>query len=484
MMGLGAETVPAVVPTMVTPASWDSVNVDLGTPHMKPPLDAAVGFGTPANAVLPVGPGYISHYPGPPIQTTKTCQGPDGCNLFIFHIPNHLTNVDLYNLFVAFGNVISARIMVENETGRSRGFGFVSFDNRRSAVAAIKAMNGYQIGRKRLKVQHKKERSEPGALPMRLPAPPVPNPDIVLPPHIPHHAPHNLGGKAEKVGGGAAPLKRSKRRGNKGVHTPTSQTNGGGPAEPSQPIRITNHNSGDLNGLSLLGTDDTEGELYKHQLQASMLEAALSALHFEDPPLDPNQPINDDLRDDDLIGMGGNVDQLGCPIPACSRALSHSSRRGHLGRAIASTAMSMSTAQQPMFAMDRDLSMSNHMGDRDRLQMSLGGFEPTTAPPYGHDIQGMLPTSLTDASTEEKIHELQRQLAQQTELLTLLLNNQQRQQRVQQHDQLQRGNIACDPVIHGRDQGRIMPHVGDPQIHLQHLQPSQPHLKRYTAGLQ
>jgi CUG-BP- and ETR3-like factor len=42
--------------------------------------------------------------------------------------------------------------MVENETGRSRGFGFVSFDNRISADNAIKSMNGYQIGRKRLKV--------------------------------------------------------------------------------------------------------------------------------------------------------------------------------------------------------------------------------------------------------------------------------------------------------------------------------------------
>jgi len=103
---------------------------------------------------------YVAHYPGPPIQTSKSCQGPDGCNLFIFHIPNDLSNLDLYNLFLPFGNVISARIMVENETGRSRGFGFVSFDNRISADNAIKAMNGYQIGRKRLKVQHKKERHD------------------------------------------------------------------------------------------------------------------------------------------------------------------------------------------------------------------------------------------------------------------------------------------------------------------------------------
>ncbi|CAM9876867.1 unnamed protein product, partial [Phaeothamnion confervicola] len=57
-----------------------------------------------------------------------------------------------------FGNVISARIMVDKQSGRSRGFGFVSFDYRPSAESAIKGMNGYQIGRKRLKVQHKKEK--------------------------------------------------------------------------------------------------------------------------------------------------------------------------------------------------------------------------------------------------------------------------------------------------------------------------------------
>lgn len=49
--------------------------------------------------------------------------GPPGCNLFVFHIPNDMTNQDLFNYFATFGNVISARIMVEKETGRSRGFG-------------------------------------------------------------------------------------------------------------------------------------------------------------------------------------------------------------------------------------------------------------------------------------------------------------------------------------------------------------------------
>lgn len=73
-----------------------------------------------------------------------------------------MTNQDLYNYFATFGNVISARIMVEKETGRSRGFGFVSYDNAASADAAIKGMNGFQVGRKRLKVQLKKEKVSMG----------------------------------------------------------------------------------------------------------------------------------------------------------------------------------------------------------------------------------------------------------------------------------------------------------------------------------
>ena len=53
-----------------------------------------------------------------------------------------MTNNDLYTLFSEFGEVISARIMVDKATGRSRGFGFVSYDNPGSASAAIQAMNG------------------------------------------------------------------------------------------------------------------------------------------------------------------------------------------------------------------------------------------------------------------------------------------------------------------------------------------------------
>jgi len=64
--------------------------------------------------------------PGPPIQKGRNPVGPPGANVFIFHIPNEMTNVDLYNMFAHYGRVVSARIMVERETGRSRGFGCVT----------------------------------------------------------------------------------------------------------------------------------------------------------------------------------------------------------------------------------------------------------------------------------------------------------------------------------------------------------------------
>lgn len=56
----------------------------------------------------------------------KQRYGPPGANLFIFHLPNDWTEVELTNCFKEFGNVISARIECDKETGRSKGYGFVS----------------------------------------------------------------------------------------------------------------------------------------------------------------------------------------------------------------------------------------------------------------------------------------------------------------------------------------------------------------------
>jgi RNA recognition motif-containing protein len=63
----------------------------------------------------------------------------------VFHIPNDMTNQAMYEMFAPFGNLLSVRIMVEKDTGRSRGFGFVSYDFPECAAAAIKALNGHIV---------------------------------------------------------------------------------------------------------------------------------------------------------------------------------------------------------------------------------------------------------------------------------------------------------------------------------------------------
>ena len=83
-------------------------------------------------------------------------EGPAGANLFVYHLPHDLTDADLATAFNPFGNVISAKVYVDRYTGESKGFGFVSYDSVISAESAIEQMNGFQIGNKRLKVQHKR----------------------------------------------------------------------------------------------------------------------------------------------------------------------------------------------------------------------------------------------------------------------------------------------------------------------------------------
>ncbi|SOV17007.1 clustered-asparagine-rich protein [Plasmodium sp. gorilla clade G2] len=100
----------------------------------------------------PVHPSKLFQYN----NNEKTKQnGPSGSNLFIFHIPSEWTDLDLFQHFCCFGNIISSKIQ-RDSTGRNSGFGFVSYDNVISAQHAIQFMNGYFVNNKYLKVQLKK----------------------------------------------------------------------------------------------------------------------------------------------------------------------------------------------------------------------------------------------------------------------------------------------------------------------------------------
>ncbi|CAI9718293.1 CUGBP Elav-like family member 1-A isoform X1 [Octopus vulgaris] len=90
----------------------------------------------------------------------KQTEGPDGANLFIYHLPQEFSDQDLMQTFIPFGNVVSAKVFIDKQTNLSKCFGFVSFDNPLSAQAAIQAMNGFQIGMKRLKVQLKRPKND------------------------------------------------------------------------------------------------------------------------------------------------------------------------------------------------------------------------------------------------------------------------------------------------------------------------------------
>lgn len=78
-------------------------------------------------------------------------------NSFICRLQD-LTDTDLVSLFAPFGEVISAKVFVDRHTQLSKCFGFVSYSNGLHAQAAIRALHGFAIGDKRLKVQLKRSK--------------------------------------------------------------------------------------------------------------------------------------------------------------------------------------------------------------------------------------------------------------------------------------------------------------------------------------
>jgi hypothetical protein len=69
-----------------------------------------------------------------------------GNKLYVGNLPYSVRDEDLQQSFGQFGAVTSAKVMMERDTGRSKGFGFVEMGNDAEAQAAITGMNGQSLG--------------------------------------------------------------------------------------------------------------------------------------------------------------------------------------------------------------------------------------------------------------------------------------------------------------------------------------------------
>jgi hypothetical protein len=69
-----------------------------------------------------------------------------GNKLYVGNLPYSFRDSDMEQAFAQFGTVTSAKVMMERDTGRSKGFGFVEMGSPAEAQAAIQGMNGQQIG--------------------------------------------------------------------------------------------------------------------------------------------------------------------------------------------------------------------------------------------------------------------------------------------------------------------------------------------------
>jgi RNA recognition motif-containing protein len=80
--------------------------------------------------------------------------------LYVGNLSYETTDGDLQNLFTPHGVVQSAQVIMDRDTGRSKGFGFVEMNNGDEAQAAIKALNGQEKNGRALTVNEARPREE------------------------------------------------------------------------------------------------------------------------------------------------------------------------------------------------------------------------------------------------------------------------------------------------------------------------------------
>ena len=83
--------------------------------------------------------------------------------LFVRNLPYSLRDEDLKQIFERAGTIVSAKVVMDRETGRSRGFGFVEFSTEEEGKKAIQELNGFSIQGRSLEVDKAKDPVKGGA---------------------------------------------------------------------------------------------------------------------------------------------------------------------------------------------------------------------------------------------------------------------------------------------------------------------------------
>ena len=83
-------------------------------------------------------------------------------NIYVGNLSWNLKDQDLSNLFASHGEVVSAKIVTDKFTNRSKGFGFVEMSNDEQAQAAITALNGTEVDGRNIVVNESRPKPEGG----------------------------------------------------------------------------------------------------------------------------------------------------------------------------------------------------------------------------------------------------------------------------------------------------------------------------------
>src|SRR5437870_36688 len=86
-----------------------------------------------------------------------------GRKLYVGNLTFGVTDSDLLQLFEPFGKVESAQVIMDRDTGRSKGFGFVEMGSDQEAQAAIQALSGKDHGGRALTVNEARPKTEGGS---------------------------------------------------------------------------------------------------------------------------------------------------------------------------------------------------------------------------------------------------------------------------------------------------------------------------------